>query len=83
MSFPRRRESSIIKSVKYFSVYIMASKKNGTLYTGITSNLVRRVYEHKNGIFEGFTDRYKVHMLVYFEVHENPEWKDLYKDIVW
>ncbi len=50
----------------YF-VYLMASRKNGTLYVGVTSNLVRRVYEHKNGSVEGFTDRYGVHLLVWFE----------------
>ena len=88
----------------------MASKKNGTLYTGITSNLVRRIYEHRNDLIEGFTNEYKVHKLVYYEVHEdpksaitrekqikkwnrqwkinlieekNPQWNDLYKDIVW
>ncbi|MEZ4676099.1 MAG: GIY-YIG nuclease family protein [Caldilineaceae bacterium] len=50
-----------------FYVYIMASKKNGTLYIGTTNNLVRRVYEHKNNLVEGFTQRYGVHRLVYYE----------------
>ena len=50
----------------YF-VYIMASKKNGTLYIGVTNDLVRRVFEHKNDLIEGFTKKYKVHMLVYYE----------------
>lgn len=50
----------------YF-VYIMASKKNGTLYIGVTNNLVRRVFEHKEDIIEGFTKKYKVHSLVYYE----------------
>ena len=45
----------------------MASKKNGTLYIGVTSNLVKRVYEHKNNIVDGFTKKYNVHLLVYFE----------------
>jgi putative endonuclease len=45
----------------------MASKKNGTLYIGMTNNLVRRVFEHKNDIIEGFTKRYAVHNLVYYE----------------
>ena len=49
-------------------VYIMASKRNGTLYTGVTSNLVKRVWEHKNDAAEGFTKKYKVHILVYYEV---------------
>ncbi len=53
--------------MKTFYVYIMASKKNGTLYIGMTSNLIRRVYEHKNNINEGFTQKYGVHRLVYYE----------------
>ena len=52
--------------MQYF-VYLMASRKNGTLYVGVTNNLVRRAYEHKNGLVEGFTDRYGVHQLVWFE----------------
>jgi len=48
-------------------VYIMASKKNGTLYTGVTSSLLKRVYEHKNNLIEGFTKKYMIHNLVYFE----------------
>ena len=48
-------------------VYILASKKNGTLYIGVTSNLIKRVYEHKNDLVEGFTKKYGVHQLVYFE----------------
>ncbi len=52
-------------------VYILASKRNGTLYTGVTSDLVKRVYEHKNGLADGFTKKYKVHHLVYFELHED------------
>ena len=50
----------------YF-VYIMASKKKGTLYIGVTNDLVRRVFEHKNDLVEGFTKKYKVHSLVYYE----------------
>lgn len=49
-------------------VYIMANKRNGTLYTGVTSNLLKRVWEHKNNVTEGFTKRYRVHSLVYYEV---------------
>ena len=52
--------------MSYF-VYIMASKKNGTLYIGMTNDLVRRVYEHKSGITVGFTRKYSVHTLVYYE----------------
>jgi putative endonuclease len=50
----------------YF-VYLMASGKNGTLYVGVTNNLIRRVFEHRSGVVEGFTDRYRVHHLVWFE----------------
>jgi putative endonuclease len=51
-------------------VYILASKRNGTLYVGVTSDLMRRIWEHKNGLIEGFTRRYGVHRLVYFQHHE-------------
>jgi putative endonuclease len=50
-------------------VYILASKRNGTLYTGVTSNLVKRVWEHKNDLVEGFTSKYGVHTLVWYELH--------------
>jgi putative endonuclease len=52
-----------------YYVYILASRRLGTVYTGITGNLEQRVYQHKNDIFEGFTKRYGVHRLVWFEVH--------------
>ena len=51
-------------------VYILASKRNGTLYTGVTSNLIKRIYEHRNDLVEGFTKKYKVHHLVYYEAHD-------------
>ena len=51
-----------------YYVYILASKKNGTLYIGVTNNLARRVYEHKNGLIEGFTKKYNVKMLVHCEI---------------
>ena len=51
------------------AVYILASKRNGTLYVGVTSDLVKRVWQHRNDVFEGFTKRYGVHMLVYYEMH--------------
>ena len=54
-------------------VYILASKRNGTLYVGVTSNLVQRVWQHKNDFAEGFTKRYRVHTLVWYEVHESME----------
>ena len=54
--------------MKNYFVYIMANRKNGALYTGMTNDLQRRVYEHKNDINQGFTKRFKIHKLVYFEV---------------
>ena len=90
-------------------VYIMASRKNGTIYIGVTSDLVKRVWQHKNHILEGFTKAYNVDKLVYYEVwqdelasierekrlkhwnrnwkiklieKDNPEWRDLYEDII-
>ena len=91
------------------AVYILASRRNGTLYVGVTSDIIKRVWEHKNDFVEGFTKRYGVHMLVWHEQHEtmesaivrekaikewkrqwkvsliegsNPEWKDLYDDLL-
>jgi putative endonuclease len=90
-------------------LYILANKAGGTLYVGVTNNLIRRVYEHREGLAEGFTKRYGVKMLVYFEEHatieaaiqreknikhwsrewkidlivaKNPDWRDLYDEIV-
>ncbi len=71
-------------------VYILASKPKGTLYIGVTSNLVQRVWQHKNDFVEGFTKRYRVHRLVWHEVHDSMEsaisrekalkkWKRLWK----
>ena len=54
-------------------VYILASERNGTLYVGVTSNLVKRVWEHKNDLVQGFTKRYGVHTLVWYESHETME----------
>jgi putative endonuclease len=94
---------------KHYYVYIMASKQFGMLYIGVTSNLIKRVYEHKNDLVKGFTNKYHIHNLVYFEVTEdidnalsrekhlkkwnrawkielieknNPEWRDLYCDLL-
>ena len=88
---------------------MLASKRNGTLYTGVTSDLIRRIWEHKNDLVVGFSKRYGIHMLVWYEQHEtmdsaiarekaikewkrkwkleliekeNPEWKDLYDDLL-
>ncbi len=51
-------------------VYILASKPYGTLYVGVTSNLMKRVWLHRNSTVEGFTNRYKVHILVWYELHD-------------
>ena len=53
------------------AVYILASKQNGTLYIGVTSNLQKRAWEHKNDLVEGFTRKYGVHQLVYYELDED------------
>ena len=58
---------------KQFYVYILANKRNGTIYLGVTSDLVKRVWEHKSGWVEGFTKKYGVKMLVYYEIHESAE----------
>jgi len=54
-------------------VYLLASKQNGTLYSGVTSALVKRIWEHKNNVVEGFTKKYNVHILVWYEMHETME----------
>jgi putative endonuclease len=59
--------------LKAFYVYIPASEKNGTLYIGVTNDLTRRMYEHKHGLVDGFTKKYGVKMLVYFETGESAE----------
>ena len=53
------------------TVYILASKRNGTLYVGVTSDLIQRIWQHKSDEIEGFTKKYGVHTLVYFESHES------------
>jgi putative endonuclease len=54
-----------------YHVYLLASRRNGTLYCGVTSDLIKRVWEHKEGVVQGFTERYGVKTLVWFETHEN------------
>ena len=54
-------------------VYMLSSQRNGTLYIGVTSDLIKRVYQHRNEMVEGFTKRYAVHDLVWYEVHEMME----------
>ena len=56
-----------------YYVYILASKRNGVLYAGVTNNLAKRIYEHKNNLVEGFTKKYFVHRLVYFELTNSIE----------
>ncbi len=69
---PERRTGGIQNKMENtYYTYIMASQRNGTLYVGVTSDLIRRVYEHKNDLAEGFTKKYQVHRLVYFEQHED------------
>jgi len=74
----------------YFFVYILTNKRNGTLYIGVTNEIKRRIYEHKNKIVDGFTSKYGLKSLVYYELHENIEsaikkekqlkkWKRLWK----
>jgi putative endonuclease len=92
-----------------YYVYILTREKNSVFYTGVTNNLIKRVYEHKSGIIKGFTQKYNVKMLVYYEHSEdiysaisrekaikkwkrkyklaviekmNPDWKDLYLDLL-
>ena len=55
------------------AVYVLASKRNGTLYVGVTSDLIKRVWEHKNNVVKGFTERYSVHQIVWYELHETME----------
>jgi putative endonuclease len=59
--------------MKQYYVYIICSKRNGTLYTGITSDIIKRIYEHKNNLVEGFSQKYNVHRLVWYEIHETAE----------
>ena len=58
---------------RQFYVYILANKRNGTLYVGVTSDLVKRTWEHKQDLIEGFTRKYGVKTLVYYEVHQGSE----------
>ncbi|AAZ25383.1 GIY-YIG nuclease family protein [Colwellia psychrerythraea] len=59
--------------MKQPAVYILANKKNGTLYIGVTSDLVKRIWQHKNHVVSGFTEEYEVHQLVYFEQLDDME----------
>ncbi len=55
------------------AVYILANKRNGTLYVGVTSDLIKRIWQHRNNVVQGFTKRYSVHQLVYYELHDTME----------
>jgi putative endonuclease len=99
----------LTKGKSQYYVYILASRRNGTLYTGVTSDLVKRVHEHKSDLVDGFTKAYGVHNLVYYETVDdvdsaisrekqikrwkrawkveliegvNPDWRDLYPDLM-
>ena len=60
------------KDMKPYYIYILASQRNGTLYIGMTNDLVRRVWEHKNDMIDGFTKKYAVHMLAWYEIADSP-----------
>jgi putative endonuclease len=68
-SAPLRQTTA--RTMQYY-VYMLASKKDGVLYIGITSDLVRRVYEHKTSAVKSFTSRYNVSLLVWFEIYDDP-----------
>ncbi len=59
--------------MKQFAVYILSNKKNGTLYVGVTSNLVQRIWQHRVGEIRCFTNKYNVKKLMYYEIHDNAE----------
>ncbi len=61
------------KQSKNYYIYIITNKKNGTLYTGVTNNLIRRIYEHKNKLVEGFSKKYSLDKLVYYEQYSTIE----------
>ena len=56
---------------KNYYVYIITNKRNGTFYTGVTNNLIRRIFEHKQGLIEGFTKKYDLKILVYYEIYDD------------
>ncbi|MDG1287458.1 MAG: GIY-YIG nuclease family protein [Rickettsiales bacterium] len=64
--------------MKQPAIYILASERNGTLYIGMTTNLIRRVYEHRTDVMEGFSRKYQTKALVYYELHECIEDATLY-----
>ncbi len=60
--------------MKTYYVYILANKRNGTLYIGVTNDLIKRIHEHKNNLIAGFTSKYNVHRLIYYEQFVNIEY---------
>jgi len=68
-----RDEGNVNRIMKNYYIYILASKKNGTLYIGVTGDLIKRVDEHKQNTVAGFTKKYNVHTLVYYEVFQDIE----------
>ncbi len=60
--------------MRNFYVYLLTNRKNGVIYIGVTNDIERRIYEHKHKIFPGFTSRYNLKHLVYFEHYDDPEW---------
>lgn len=58
---------------KYPCVYLLASQRRGTLYVGVTSQLPQRIWQHKNGVIDGFSKKYRIHLLVWYEMHETME----------
>ena len=66
-----KRATNLPAVPRTYFVYILASRRNGTLYAGVTNNLARRTFEHRNGLVWGFTKRYGVHILVWFEIHDD------------
>jgi putative endonuclease len=69
---PRTRNTAAIRASNVFYVYLLASRKQGTLYLGVTRDLVRRIYQHREKLTPGFTSRYDVRRLVWFEVYDDP-----------
>ena len=67
----RNRAFNLNSIMKQYYVYILASQRNGTLYIGVTSNIIKRIYEHKNKIIKGFSSKYNTNKLVYFEQYND------------
>gem|GEM_PF-135688 len=69
--FSTSPQAGVHKSHEQYYVYILDSKRNGTLYIGVTNDLLKRVFQHKSDVIEGFTKKYQVHQLVYYDVHHD------------